>query len=229
VQHALAGDVEELDVPQVAAVLECAGVELLATAVVRTVEDAVAAADAQGYPVALKAACRDEMAKTVAGGLALDVPDGDGVRAVWERMVERFGDEILPVLVQPMVEPGVDVAVSVDDHPEVGPVISLRPGGANAALDQDAELQVLPIGDRDAERLVARSRLAPYLDEGATHRLEELLLRIGALVEEVPEVAALWANPVIVRSDAASIIEAGMRVADVEREPLPLIRRVGVD
>jgi acyl-CoA synthetase (NDP forming) len=229
VQHALAGDVEELDVPQVAAVLECAGVELLATAVVRTVEDAVAAADAQGYPVALKAACRDEMAKTVAGGLALDVPDGDGVRAVWERMVERFGDEILPVLVQPMVEPGVDVAVSVDDHPEVGPVISLRPGGANAALDQDAELQVLPIGDRDAERLVARSRLAPYLDEGATHRLEELLLRIGALVEEVPEVAALWANPVIVRSDAASVIEAGMRVADVEREPLPLIRRVGVD
>jgi acetyltransferase len=128
-----------------------------------------------------------------------------------------------------MVEPGVDVAVAVHDHPEVGPVISLRPGGANAALDQDAVLQVLPIGDRDAQRLVERSRLAPYLDDAATARLVDLLLRVGALVEEVPEVVGLWANPVIVRGDAATAIEAGLRVKAVDREPLPPIRRVGSD
>ena len=61
-----------------------------------------------GYPVALKAAGRDAMAKTVAAGLALDLADAGGVRAAWARIAERFGDELVPALVQPMVEPGVD-------------------------------------------------------------------------------------------------------------------------
>ena len=41
----------------------------------------------------------------------------------------------VPALVQPMVGPGVDVAVRIRDHPTVGPVLSLGPGGAAAALD----------------------------------------------------------------------------------------------
>jgi acetyltransferase len=176
--------------------------------------------------VALKAACRTAMAKIVAAGLALDLHDAAALRSAWERMEERFGDGLVPALVQPMVEPGLDVAVAVHDHPEVGPVVSLRPGGANAALDLAAELQVLPLGDEDARRLVARSRLAPHLDATSRRCLEDLLLRIGALVEEVPELVGVAVNPIIVGDGRAVAIEVAAEVAPVEREPLPPIRRV---
>ena len=105
-------------------------------------------------------------------------------------------------------------------------MISLRPGGANAALDLAAELQVLPLGDEDARRLVGRSRLAPHLDAPSRRCLEDLLLRIGALVEEVPELVRVAVNPIIVGEGRAVAIEVAAEVAEVEREPLPPIRRV---
>ena len=138
-------------------------------------------------------------------------------------MEERLGDGVTPALVQPMVEPGVDVAIAVHDHPEVGPVISLaarwrerrpRPGRGGRGA---------PAGRRGGRRgSIARSRLAPYLDAGGhAPRCSGLLLQIGALVEEVPEIVGLRANPVIVTADRAVAIEAGVDVAAVEREPPP--------
>jgi acyl-CoA synthetase (NDP forming)/RimJ/RimL family protein N-acetyltransferase len=215
-----------LDVAAARALLAAAGIDAIPTAEVHSLDEAVLAADQQGYPVALKAGRRHEMAKTLVAGLALDLDDEASLRGAWQRMEGRLGDAVRPALVQPMVEPGVDVAIEVDDHPEVGPVITLRPGGANAALDQIAEVAVLPLGEDDAGRLVARSRLAPYLGEGGTAALRALLLRVGALVEDVPEVVGLRANPVIVTDDRAVAIEVEIDVAPVEREPLPPVRRV---
>lgn len=215
-----------LTVAEAGELLGSVGVAVVPTHEVPTVDAAVVAAAALGYPVALKAAARDHLAKTVAAGLALDLPDEAAVRTAWARMEERFGPEVGPALVQPMVEPGLDAAVAVEDHAEVGPVVSLRPGGANAALDQVADRRVLPLGDQEAARLVAGSRLAPYLDDAGTHALEDLLLRVGALVDEVPEVTALHLNPVIVAGGRAVAIEAVVTVAPVEREPLPPVRRI---
>jgi acyl-CoA synthetase (NDP forming)/RimJ/RimL family protein N-acetyltransferase len=226
VSAALARGSEALHLPEVAELLGAVGVDVVPTAEVTSLDEATMAAGLMGYPVALKACVRDAMAKTLVAGLALDLADAGALQAAWDRMVERLGDAVTPALVQPMVEPGVDVAIAVHDHPEVGPVITLRPGGANAALDQAAEVAVLPLGDEEAARLIARSRLAPYLDPGATAALQSLLLRIGALVEEVPEVVGLWANPVIVSSDRAVAIEAQVDLAAVDRDRLPPIRRV---
>jgi acyl-CoA synthetase (NDP forming)/RimJ/RimL family protein N-acetyltransferase len=226
VARALEGGPGPLDVANTVDVLRAVGVDVVPTEEARSLPEALAAAERLGYPVALKAACRTAMAKIVAAGLALDLHDAAALRSAWERMEERFGDGLVPALVQPMVEPGLDVAVAVHDHPEVGPVVSLRPGGANAALDLAAELQVLPLGDEDARRLVARSRLAPHLDATSRRCLEDLLLRVGALVEEVPELVGVAVNPIIVGDGRAVAIEVAAEVAPVEREPLPPIRRV---
>jgi acyl-CoA synthetase (NDP forming) len=226
VAAALARGADRLEVDEACEVLAAAGVAVVPTASVHSVDEAALAAAHVGYPVALKAAGRNSTAKTVAAGLALDLADELALRGAWARMAERFVDGLAPALVQPMVEPGVDVAVVVHGHPEVGPVISLRPGGANAALDQDAEVRVLPLGDEEAVRLVERSRLAPYLEPASSAALQDLLLRIGALVEEVPEVVGLRANPVIVGAEQAVAIEVAVDIADVVREPLPPVRHV---
>ena len=226
VAQALARGADCLELEEANELLAAVGVAVVPTAFVQWVDEAVMAASALGYPVALKAAGRGSMAKTVAAGLALDLADEAALRSAWARMAERFTDHLTPALVQPMVEPGVDIALAVHDHPEVGPVISLRPGGANAALDQDAEVRVLPLGDEDAIRLVERSRLAPYLEPAASGALQDVLLRIGALVEEVPEVVALRANPVIVGTDQATVLEVAVDIAPVLGERLPPVRRL---
>ena len=170
--HLRADASASLDEPSAMAVLDAIGLVTLPTEVVRTVDEALRAAASMGYPVVLKAAGRDRMAKTAAAGFAIDLEGPDPLRLAWERMAESLGDRLTPALVQPMVGPGVDVSVRVQDHPSVGPVISLGPGGAASALDTAADVRVLPLTDLDATRLVADSRLAPLLDETARLALE---------------------------------------------------------
>jgi acyl-CoA synthetase (NDP forming)/RimJ/RimL family protein N-acetyltransferase len=227
VRDALAADATVLDEATLGSLVREAGLARTATHHVEDVDDAVAAAAGMGYPVVLKASRRDAMAKTAGAGLAIDLGDEAALRAAWARMDDGLGERMQPALVQPMVERGIDVAVDVTDHPEVGPVLALGPGGAASALDRAVDVRVLPLTDLDAHRLVAGSRLAPMLEAAARADLEALLLRIGALVEEVPEIVAFRANPVIVGVDGAVLTDVRIEVAVFDAgEQRPALRRV---
>lgn len=226
VQEQLSGDPTPLAEPATMALLDAAGLATLPTEVVRTREDAIVAAASMGYPVVLKAAGRARTAKTAAAGFAIDLEGPDALAVAWDRMADTLGEALVPALVQPMVGPGVDVAIHVRGHDAVGPVLSLGPGGAASALDTATDLRVLPLTDLDARRLVAECRMAPLLDDADREALEATLLRVAALVEEVPEIDELELNPVIVRDGATVIAQARSVVAAVARDPRPPVRRV---
>jgi acyl-CoA synthetase (NDP forming) len=175
--------------------------------------------------VVAKAFHRSRLAKSEAGGVALDVHDAAELRAALGRMAAALGDATWPMVVQPMVAPGVDVAVTVADNPLVGPVLTLGPGGAATPL-AEVSVQVLPLTDRDAESLVATSAVAPLLDDAGRARLADVLLRVSALVEEAPELVAVELNPVILSGSGASIADARLSAAPVDNDPLPPVRRV---
>jgi acyl-CoA synthetase (NDP forming) len=206
-------------------VLTAAGLRIVPSQVARDREQAVAAAGDLGYPVAVKSAARSRSAKTEAGGIALDVHGPAELRATLDGMGGALGDALWPVVVQPMVEPGVDVAVMVAQSELVGPVVTLGAGGVATDLSA-TEVHVLPLTDRAATRFVASSPLAPLLDEAARRGLEDVLLRVGALVEAAPEVVALELNPVIVSPSGPAAADVRLRVAPIERDPLPPVRRL---
>ena len=213
------GDVEAM------ALLDAAGFAVLPTELAADLEEAKAGAASIGFPVVLKASGRAPSAKSAAAGFAIDLEGPEALGLAWERMAEGLGDALTPVLVQPMVPPGVDVAISVREHPTVGPVIALGIGGAAAALDPPTDVRVLPLTDLDAARLVTGSRLAPALDDAGRVALEGALGQVAALVEEVPELRSLDINPLIVREGAAIVTQGRASVAAVERDPLPAVRR----
>jgi len=226
VQSALERGVRTLGRAELTAVLGAAGLVRTATHDVTTLDEAVVAAEAIGYPVVLKAVDRPALAKTVAAGFALDLADASALRSAWQRMGESLGPSAVPAVVQPMVPGGLDVALTVSDHPEVGQVLGLGPGGAASALDPAVDLRVLPLTDLDARRLIASSRLAPLLDDAGRAALEEVLARLGALIEEVPEIVGLRANPVIVRPEGATLTDVWIDIAELDHAPLPPLRRV---
>jgi acyl-CoA synthetase (NDP forming) len=203
-----------------------AGLDLLAGRVVGSMDDAVAAAEDLGYPIVLKAAGRDRAAKTSAEGFAIDLEDDDAVRNAWGRMEASLGPGLAPVLVQPMVGPGLDVAVRVTADDVVGPVLSISPGGAAAAREDVTDVRVLPLTDLDASRFVAGSRLDALLSMEARASFEALLLQVGALVEGLPELTGLELNPVILREGRAIVTQATVELTAVEVDPLPPLRRV---
>jgi Acyl-CoA synthetase (NDP forming) len=105
------------------------GVPLLGTRVAATAEEAVAAADAVGYPVVLKSTAPWLRHRTDLGGVRLDLADAAAVRAAFAAI--PAGD---PVIVQEMAAPGVATVVEVVDDPSFGALVSFGLGGVATEL-----------------------------------------------------------------------------------------------
>ena len=83
---------------------------------------------------------------------------------------------------------------------------------------RDTALRIVPLTDVDAHDMVRSLRSSPLLfgyrnapavDVAA---LEQVLLRIGQLAEDVPEVAELDCNPVVVSASGALVLDVKVRL-----------------
>jgi acyl-CoA synthetase (NDP forming) len=181
------------------AVLTAYGIPLLDSRRASTAEEAVAAAEEIGYPVVLKSTAPWLRDRTDLGGIRLDLPDAEAVRAAHAAI--PAGD---PVIVQQMAAPGVATVVGVVDDPSFGALVSFGLGGVATDLLGDRAYRTLPLSDLDAAELVRAPRAYPLLagyrgsEPVDTAALEDLLLRVARLADDLPEVLALALEPVIV-------------------------------
>jgi len=190
------------------AVLKHFGLPLPDSAVCRTADDSVEAARRIGFPVALKLASRLIVHKTEFGGVQLNLPDERSVRQAFAMIRGRLVDAdridaFDGVLVQPMIDGGVELMVGMTQDPSFGPLLGFGLGGIHVEILKDVCFRVTPITDRDASEMVRKIRGFKLLEGYRGHppadvpAIEELLLRVARLVEEIPEVSELDLNPVI--------------------------------
>ncbi len=191
--------------------LDSYGVPLVPQRTADTVAEAVAAADALGYPVVLKTALAG-VHKTERGGVALDLRDEQAVH-------EAAGRIGAPFIVQPLVRAGVELLLGAVQDPVFGPLVALGPGGTLAELIGDAGFRLAPLTDVDVDelvhegkvgRLVSGFRGAPPADPGA---LRDVVLRVARLADDLPEVAELDLNPVIAGPAGCVVVDARVRVS----------------
>jgi acetyl coenzyme A synthetase (ADP forming)-like protein len=195
--------------------LEAYGVPLVPERTAASVEEVIAAARELGYPVVVKTAAAGAH-KTESGGVALNLQDEEQVRAA----VERIG---LPVIVQRYVTGGTELLAGIVQDAVFGPLVAFGPGGVMSELVGGAGFRLAPLSDVDAEelvlegkagRLVRGFRGAPAADSPS---LVDLLHRLSALAEDLPEVAELDLNPVAALPDECLVLDARIRVQP--REP----------
>jgi acetate---CoA ligase (ADP-forming) len=220
---------------EVAALLECYGLPMAEWRLADTPEAAAAAAEALGGPVALKAVAPTLVHKTEASGVRLGLSGATQVRAAAGEMaaaVAAAGHTVERFLVQRMVGQGVELLVGVVHDASFGPVVACGAGGTAVELLKDVAVRITPLTDRDAAEMVRSLATFPLLDgyRGAPRAdvaaLEELLLRVSALVEAHPQVAELDCNPVKVLPRGAVVVDARVRVEAATPRP-PLAARAG--
>ena len=196
------------------------------------VDEAVRAAAELGFPVALKAAAPEIVHKTDVGGVALDLGSPAEVERAYRAMAERLGRAMGGALVQPMVPSGTETIVGVVQDPSFGPLVMFGLGGVATDVLGDRAFRILPLTDVDAAELVRSVRAAPLL---FGHRgrpavdvvaLEDVILRVAALADAVPEVAELDLNPVVASEHGAVAIDTKIRVRTTPPGPSPLSRKL---
>ncbi|MGZ4280589.1 MAG: bifunctional acetate--CoA ligase family protein/GNAT family N-acetyltransferase [Gaiellaceae bacterium] len=199
--------------------LQAYGVPVVPELRAGSAEEAVEAARELAFPVVVKTAVAGAH-KTESGGVALDLRDEEQVAAA----VERIG---APVIVQAYVSGGAELLAGAVQDSVFGPLVAFGPGGVLAELIGDAAFRLAPLTDVDARelvhagkagRLVRGFRGAPPADAEA---LVDLVLRLSALAEDLPEVAELDLNPVVALPDRCVAVDARIRLAPAEPHRSP--------
>lgn len=204
-----AGAVVELDAAEL---LACYGLTVWPAELVGSAEEAAFEGERLGWPVVLKVA--DPGASRMAGTVRLGLAGAESVRHAYTDLVARFGAEV-PLAVQKMApQPAVPTVVSVVEDPAFGPVLSFGLGEVTARLLADEGFRLAPLTRRDAAELVRSVRAAPLLfgqygyPPVAVDALEDLLVRVGRLAHDLPEIARLDLDQVLVGESEVIVLGA---------------------
>lgn len=215
-----------LPLDEIVALLALAGIPFAAH---RTTSPSGAAAGAAavelGFPVVVKAIAPGLLHKSCAGGVALQLGDAAAVIAAADAMQARFAERGVALegfVVQRQVEPGVEMLVGVTTDPSLGPLLVAGIGGGAIELYKDVAFRVTPVTEVDAVELLGELRGRALLDgfrgSPACDRaaLIDVLRRVSALVELVPELVELDLHPVMLHERGAVAVDASARFAGME-------------
>ena len=202
------------------------GITVVETRAAPSVYAARAAAEAIGYPVALKLVSPDISHKSEVRGVVLDIESADELRASAVAMLRR-AHELRPqarlegFVVQPMVRrpEAFELLVGVASDPQFGPVIVFGHGGTAVEIVGDRAVALPPLNAALARELTSRTRIArllagyrdrPAADLGAICRV---LVAVSQMVIDLPELAELDINPLLADGAGVIALDARVRVA----------------
>jgi acetyl coenzyme A synthetase (ADP forming)-like protein len=210
---------------EIAELLGCYGINFMETAVAGNADEAATLAAKVGFPVVVKLNSATITHKTDVGGVVLDVKSEQEVRQAFHDIRARLAEmgresEMEGVIIQKMVEGGVEAIAGVTQDPTFGPLIMFGLGGTYAELLKDVALRLHPLTELDARELISSIKMS-VLFEGFrgsppsdTEAVQDLLLRLSTMVEDIPQIAELDFNPVKVmpRGEGYCVVDARISV-----------------
>lgn len=183
----------------------------------RTWKEAREAAGKMRFPLAAKAISPGLAHKTEKGGVKLGLRNAAELRAAFGDLIGLAGQEDGYVMLQEMVEGGVEVILGGKCDPHFGPVLLFGTGGVMVELFRDAAMRLAPLNRREAGelvrepkgyRLLAGFRGAPPADVGA---LVEAVVNVSRLLHAFPEIEELDINPLMVLPDGKGCVAVDAR------------------
>ena len=190
-------------------VLEAEGIRIPGGRLVRTLDEALSAAEGIGYPVVIKAQAGALAHKTEAGGVILNLADAEALAAAWSTLNANIaraqpGLVLDGVLVEKMSAKGLELVVGGRRDPRWGPVVLIGLGGIMVEALGDVRLVaadasraefVAEFGRLKASKMLYGFRNQPPVDVEAA---ADVAVAIGRLLQATPEITDVEINPLMV-------------------------------
>jgi len=195
------------------------GISLPDAALVRNPNEAVEAAVAIGYPIAMKIVSPAIIHKSDAGGIMLNLGNAEEVRTAFANICTNAEqvttkENILGTLISPMVAPGQECIIGMIRDQQFGPVIMFGLGGIFVEVLKDVSFRVAPLADEDIDDMIRDIKGYKVLSgvRGEKPRdissLYYILTKLSEIATDNPEIMEIDLNPVIVHEQGASIVDS---------------------
>jgi len=196
------------------------GIPTVPTYIAADEEQAVAHAEAIGYPVVVKLHSETITHKTDVGGVHLNLCDAhavrDACRLIKASVLARGKEsDFLGVTVQPMIKrDGYELIVGSTTDSQLGPVLLFGTGGQLVEVFQDRALGLPPLNSTLARRMMEQTKIYTAL-KGVRGRkpvpldeLEQLMVRFSYLVAEQRWIKEIDINPLLASERALIALDA---------------------
>ena len=202
-------------------VLKEYGIPVPAFGLAKNKQEAVKLADKVGYPVAAKIVSPQIVHKSDAGGVKLNLKDGDETGRAYDEIMKNAGAydksaQIEGVLISPMEKKGVEVIVGMTRDRQFGPTIMFGLGGIFVEVLKDVAFRVAPLSKGDAYEMVKEIKGYPVLEgirgeePSDVDAIVDIIMKVSSLVSANDAIDELDLNPVFVFEDGASVVDARM-------------------
>ena len=187
------------------------------TAAWHTAKDAgaaVAAAAEIGYPVVVKADAASILHKSDMGGVAVDLKDGDAVKATVEKMQQRFADDDLSFFIQRYLPGGLELIMGAKTEEGLGHALMFGLGGIFVEIMKDVVFNLTPVSSSEAGQMLSAIKGASVLEgvrgqAGVNQELViEIIQRLSQLLTDLPEIREMDLNPLMAFEDQVVVVDA---------------------
>jgi acetyltransferase len=199
------------------------GVPIARERLVASGDEAVAAAEELGFPVAIKLCGAGIAHKTERDLVRLNVADAASLRAAAEHLLalRRPEDGEVGLLVAEMVRGHRELIAGLVRDPQLGTCVMLGLGGILTEVLGDAVFAAVPLSEAEARRMPAGLRTSDLLTQPlrgepavAADALVPVLLGLSRLASERPDVVSVDVNPLIVRDGRPVAVDALVELSD---------------
>ncbi|MEM1695402.1 MAG: acetate--CoA ligase family protein [Desulfurococcaceae archaeon] len=185
----------------------------------KTPEEAVELAEAIGYPVVMKIVSPDISHKTDIGGVILGIKNREEVMNSYRKIITNVktiypAARIAGVLVQKMVPKGVEVIVGGTRDNVFGIVIMFGLGGVLTEVFRDVTFRVWPFTREEAMDMITEIKGVELLKghrglpPANINSIAEIMIKLGKLMEENPDIESADLNPVVAYPDKSLVVDA---------------------
>lgn len=192
----------------------------------RTMEEAVAVAEELGYPVAMKASSSQILHKTEVGGVKLNLETAQEVQSAFGDILDRVHHHfpttpLSGVEVQEMASPGLETIIGMTRDVQFGPLMVFGMGGIYVNLLEEVSFRLAHGLDRKQAREMMEETKAWALLTGFRgakpsdiRAVEDILVRVGTLVRDFPEIVELDINPLFCYHQGAKALDVKITLAE---------------
>jgi acetyltransferase len=221
IEGALAEGRKVLSTAESKALLSAFHIPTMPSVEVRSANEALVAAQSLGFPVAMKVNSPDITHKSDVGGVRLNIANAHAVRAAYTEMVASIQTmkpdaEIRGVTVEKMLRKpnGRELLVGVLRDEVFGPTLSFGAGGTAVEVLKDRAIALPPLNEFIARDQIKQTRVAKLLEAFRNlppvdvKSIEAVLLRVSAMVCELPHIRELDINPLIADENGVMAVDA---------------------
>lgn len=199
--------------------LDAYGIELPEARMVRDSKEAIRAAEAMGWPVAMKIVSSDIIHKTDARGVKLGLRSAHEVEGAYEEILKAaqkvtHKSRVLGMLILQMAPTGQECIIGMIRDSQFGPVIMFGLGGIFVEVLKDVSFKVVPVTEKDIDAMVKEIkgfRVLTGIRRGEPKditAIKDIIAKLSHLAFDQSEIQEVDLNPVIVHEKGASIVDA---------------------